>query len=134
MLSSPLLYVLTGGGLIVFFGLFYRLLRNPAFYWSALAVSLLAMLIGLFNWSRPELQHENGSLTAFMLLPFLFVGFFGVCRNWFLRYFNEEPEIPFRWKVWINWQREDATTAHVGFGLVVTFTPFIIVMLAMELF
>ena len=134
MLSSPLFYVFTGGGLFVFLGLFYKLLRNPAFYWSVLLVSILLSLTGLLNWSSPELQHENGSLAALMLLPFLFTGCFGICRSWFLRFFNEEPEIPFRWKVWINWQREDATTAHVVFGLIVTFTPVIIVMLAMELF
>ncbi|MCH8557121.1 MAG: hypothetical protein LAT84_04845 [Balneolia bacterium] len=134
MFSLPSFYVFTGGGLIAFFGIFYRRLRGPAFYWGALVISALVMVVGLLNWTRPEIQHENGSLAGFMLLPFLFVVFFGLSRNWFLRYFSEEPEIPFRWKVWIEGRREGITTPHVIFGLFVTLMPFVIVMLVMELF
>ena len=125
-MDNQLTYIISGAG--VQFALFigYKLLKKPKTYWIVLFLTIGFALFGYLNMDRPSLEMANGNAATWTFLPLLFMVYFGLLRNLFLKMFNNEPLMT-GYMQW-SWEQGEYRRLHYGdtiFTILTLILPFL---------
>ncbi len=91
MIDNQLTYILLGaiGQLILW--LSYKILKKPKIYFSLLFLTILIALFGYLNIDRESLQMANGNAAQWTFFPLLFMIYYWIFRQLFLKIYKSEP-------------------------------------------
>ena len=116
-------YILLGGiGHIILF-LSYKILKKSKLYLGLLGLTVLIALFGYFNIDRESLKMVNGNAAEWTFLPLLFMVYYWILRQLFLKIFKYEPLMTgFMQK---NWDQGEYRRLHMGDAIFTISTLFL---------
>jgi hypothetical protein len=111
-MDNQLTYIISGAGLQLVLFLGYKFLKKPKTYWSILLLTMGFALLGILNLDRPSLEMVNGNAAFWTFLPVLFMVYFGILRQLFLKLFKNEPLMS-GYMQW-SWDQGEYRRLHFG--------------------
>ena len=90
-LDNQLLYIYLGGITHITLWLFYKKLKNTPTYLVLLILTIFIAMFGFFNLDRESLKMKNGNAAEWTFFPLLFMIYYLILRQIFLRIYGNEP-------------------------------------------
>ncbi len=129
-MNNQLTYKITGAGILLILFLGYKILRKPKVYWTILIITIGIALFGLFNMDRPALEMVNGNAATWTFFPVLFMIYFGLLRQLFLKLFKNEPLMSGYYQT--SWEQGEYRKLHMGdviFTILTLILPFLTILI-----
>jgi hypothetical protein len=124
--DNQLTYILIGGiGQIILF-LSYKILKNLKVYLIILSLTILIAIFGFLNIDRESLKMVNGNAAEWCFFPFLFMIYYGLLRQLFLKIFGNEPLMT--GYLQSSWEQGEYRKLHIGdaiFTILLLILPFL---------
>jgi len=105
-------YILLGGIIQSILWLSYKILNNPKVYSVLFGLTILIALFGYLNIDRESLKMANGNAAEFTFLPILFMAYYWMFRQLFLKIFKNEPIMAGYMQ--ISWEQGEYRRLHIG--------------------
>ena len=121
-----MIYILIGGIGQLILWLSYKILKNPKIYLGLFVLTILIALFGYSNIHRESLKIVNGNAAEWTFLPILFMIYYWVFRQLFLKTFKNEPEMTGFMQ--LSWEQTEYRRLHMGdaiFTILTLVLPFL---------
>lgn len=129
-MDNQLTYILLGGiGQLVLW-LSYKILKNPKIYLGLFGLTVLIALFGYLNIDRESLKMVNGNAAEWTFFPLLYMIYYWVFRQLFLRIFKNEPLMTGYMQT--SWEQGEYRRLHMGdalFTILTLILPFLTTLL-----
>ena len=119
-------YILLGGIGHLVLWLSYKILKNPKIYLGLFGLTVLIALFGYFNIDRESLKMGYRNAAEWTFLPLLFMIYYWVFRQLFLRIFKNEPLMTGYMQT--SWEQGEYRRLHMGdalFTILTLILPFL---------
>jgi hypothetical protein len=111
-MDNQLTYIISGAGLQLVLFVGYKLLKKPKTYWTIFLLTVGLSIFGYLNMDRPSLEMANGNAATWTFLPLLFMIYFGLFRQLFLKLFKNEPLMTGYMQT--SWEQAEYRRLHFG--------------------
>ncbi len=111
-MDNQLTYIISGAGLQLVLFVGYKLLKKPKIYWTIFLLTVGLSIFGYLNMDRPSLEMANGNAATWTFLPLLFMIYFGLFRQLFLKLFKNEPLMTGYMQT--SWEQGEYRRLHFG--------------------
>lgn len=111
-MDNQLTYIILGAGLQLVLFIGYKLLKKPKTYWTIFILTIGLAVFGYLNMDRPSLEMANGNAATWTFLPLLFMIYFGLIRQLFLKMFKNEPLMT--GYMYPSWEQGEYRRLHFG--------------------
>lgn len=105
-------YILLGTIVHLALWFFYKKLKQPKIYLSCLVLAICIALFGYLNMDRAALQAVNGSFATWAFQPLLFMVYYWIFRQLFLKIFKNEPLMTYPGMM--SWEIGEYRRLHMG--------------------
>ncbi len=125
-MDNQMTYILIGGIGQLLLWLMYKILKNPKIYLGLFGLTVLIALFGYFNIDRESLQMVNGNAAEWTFFPMLFMIYYWIFRQLFLKIFKNEPLMTRYMQV--SWEQGEYRRLHMGdaiFTILTLILPFL---------
>jgi hypothetical protein len=111
-MDNQMTYILLGGISQMILWLSYKTLKNPKIYSVLFGMTVLIALFGYLNIDRGSLKMVNGNAVEFTFLPILFMVYYWIFRQLFLKMFKNEPIMAGYMNT--SWDQGEYRRLHMG--------------------
>jgi len=111
-MDNQLTYIISGAGLQLVLFIGYKLLKKPKNYWTILILTIGLATFGYLNMDRPSLEMAKGNAATWTFLPLLFMIYYGLFRQLFLKLFKNEPLMT--GYLMMSWEQGEYRRLHFG--------------------
>lgn len=125
-LDNQLLYIYLGGITHITLWLFYKKLKNTPTYLVLLILTIFIAMFGFFNLDRESLKMKNGNAAEWTFFPLLFMIYYLILRQIFLRIYGNEPLMTGYMQS--SWEQGEYRKLHIGdafFTILTLILPFL---------
>ncbi|PHS06376.1 MAG: hypothetical protein COA88_10830 [Kordia sp.] len=125
-MNDQMTYILIGGIGQLALWLMYKILKNPKIYLGLFGLTILIALFGYFNMDRESLQMVNGNASYWTFFPILFMIYYWIFRQLFLKTFKNEPLMTGYMQS--SWEQGEYRKLHMGdvmFTILTLILPFV---------
>lgn len=125
-LDNQSLYIFLGGITHITLWLFYKKLKNIPTYLVLLILTIFIAMFGFFNWDRESLKMKNGNAAEWTFFPLLFMIYYLILRQIFLRIYGNEPLMTGYMQS--SWEQGEYRKLHIGdafFTILTLILPFL---------
>lgn len=129
-MDYQLTYIIIGGVGQLLLWLSYKILKNPKIYLILLCSTIIIAVFGYTNMDRQSLQMPNGNAAEWTFFPLLFLIYYWLLRQLFLKIFKNEPLMTGYMQ--ISWDQGEYRRLHMGDALFTVLTlilPFLTTLL-----
>ena len=123
-------YILLGGISQLVLWLSYKILKNQKIYICLLGLSFVLALFGYLNLDRESLKIVNRNAAHWTFLPLIFMIYYWILRQLFLKIFKNEPLMTGYMQS--SWDQGEYRRLHMGdaiFTVLTLILPFLTIML-----
>jgi hypothetical protein len=128
-MDNQMTYILLGGIGQLILWLSYKILKNPKIYLGLFGLTVLIALFGYLNIDRESLKMVNGNAAEWTFFPLLFMIYYWVFRQLFLKIFKNEPLMT--GYIQTSWEQGEYRRLHMGdaiFTILTLILPFLTTM------
>lgn len=129
-MDYQLTYIIIGGVGQLLLWLSYKILKNPKIYLILLCSTIIIAVFGYTNMYRQSLQMPNGNAAEWTFFPLLFLIYYWLLRQLFLKIFKNEPLMTGYMQ--ISWDQREYRRLHMGdalFTILTLILPFLTTLL-----
>ena len=129
-MDNQLTYILLGGIGQLILWLSYKILKKPKIYLGLFGLTVLIALFGYLNIDRESLKMVNGNAAEWTFFPLLFMIYYWVFRQLFLKIFKNEPLMTGYMQT--SWEQGEYRRLHMGdatFTILTLMLPFLTTMM-----
>lgn len=125
-MDNQITYILIGGIGQLILWLSYKILKNQKTYLVLFGLTILIALFGCLNIDREPLQMGKGNAAEWTFLPVLFMIYYWIFRQLFMKIYKNEPLMP--GYMYTSLEQEEHRRLHIGdflFTIVTLVLPFL---------
>jgi len=129
-MDYQLTYIIIGGVGQLLLWLSYKILKNSKIYLILLCSTIIIAVFGYTNMDRQSLQMPNGNAAEWTFFPLLFLIYYWLLRQLFLKIFKNEPLMTGYMQ--ISWDQGEYRRLHMGdalFTILTLILPFLTTLL-----
>ena len=125
-MDNQMIYILLGVSGHIFLWLSYKMLKNRKIYLILFGLTVLIALFGYLNIDRESLKMPNGNAAEWTFHPLLFMIYYWIFRQLFLKIFKNEPLMAGFMQT--SWEQGEYRRLHLGdviFSMLTLILPFL---------
>jgi hypothetical protein len=129
-MDNQMTYILLGGIGQLILWLSYKILKKPKIYLGLFGLTVLIALFGYLNIDRESLKMVNGNAAEWTFFPLLFMIYYWVFRQLFMKIFKNEPLMTGYMQM--SWEQGEYRRLHMGdamFTILTLMLPFLTTMM-----
>jgi len=112
ILDNQSIYIFLGGITHIILWLFYKKLKNTKTYLVVLIFTILIAIFGILNLDRESLKMKNGNAAEWTFFPLLFMIYYWILRQVFLKIYGNEPLMTGYMQS--SWEQGEYRRLHMG--------------------